>query len=276
MAEPLTTVGAIAEVLDKVFPLSNAAPWDKNGLRVGNKNTRVKGVVFALEPSIEVLDFAIARGANVLVTHHPLFLDAPERLDMAESHLARMLDLAFKHDIALINAHTNLDAAPDAKCYIGKKLGLIDRGDLLPTDETGAVMRDFDQPAYARLWASSSILSLAEFESKLGSIYDSPLTIWGDPRKKIETIVTASGSGSSRIGEALAAKADLIISGEISYHAAVPAVEMGLALIELGHDVSEWTHVPLLRKAIMDNTFVPHDRLFEAPHKRHWRIKEGT
>lgn len=275
MVEPLVRVGDIAESLSKAFPLQHAAQWDKNGLRVGDRNAKVKGVVFALEPTLEVLELTAARGANVLVTHHPIYLDAPEKLETSTSHLARMLQFAFKHDIALINAHTNLDAAEAAKSYIGQKLGLIDSGDLPTLDESGNPSPDDEQPTFARLWSAPLVLSLAEITAKLESLCGSPLVVWGDPHTKVETVVTAAGSGSSRIPEALAVKADLLITGEVGYHSAGPAVEMGLVIIELGHDVSEWPHVSLLHKAVMNSTVIPLERLFEAPTSRHWRIKEG-
>lgn len=274
MAEPLVTVGHVAEALAAAFPLHNAAEWDKNGLRVGDSNAQVKGVVFALEPTLETLELTASRGANVLVTHHPIYLDAPEKLNISHSHLARMLQFAFKHDIALVNAHTNLDAMDAAKCYIGHKLGLLDRGDLPVLGEDGAPA-PLDRPTFARLWTAPVVLSLAEVGAKLEALCGTPVVIWGNPHTKIEIIATATGSGSSRIEEALGSGADLLISGEISYHAAGPAVEMGLALIELGHDVSESPHVPLLRKAIADSTFISPDRMFEAPQTRHWRVKEG-
>jgi dinuclear metal center YbgI/SA1388 family protein len=72
--------------------------------------------------------------------------------------------------------------------------------------------------------------------------------VWGDRDTAVRRIVTATGSASSLIGEALSSNAQALIAGEVRYHDAVEAAEAGLAVIELGHDVSEWPLVALLER----------------------------
>jgi dinuclear metal center YbgI/SA1388 family protein len=75
-------------------------------------------------------------------------------------------------------------------------------------------------------------------------------TVWGDPDASIAKVATATGSAGSLIGDVLASGATVLVAGEVRYHDALDAVEAGLAVIELGHDVSEWPLVSLLEEAV--------------------------
>jgi putative NIF3 family GTP cyclohydrolase 1 type 2 len=74
--------------------------------------------------------------------------------------------------------------------------------------------------------------------------------IWGDPETPLSRIATATGSASSLVGDVLASGAHALVAGEVRYHDALDALEMGLAIVELGHDVSEWPLVSLLEDAV--------------------------
>jgi putative NIF3 family GTP cyclohydrolase 1 type 2 len=73
---------------------------------------------------------------------------------------------------------------------------------------------------------------------------------WGAPETTLSRIVTATGSAGSLIGDVIAAGAQALVAGEVRYHDALDAAENGLAVVELGHDVSEWPLVSLLEDAV--------------------------
>ena len=70
------------------------------------------------------------------------------------------------------------------------------------------------------------------------------------PTTPLARVATATGSAGSLVGDALATGAQALVAGEVRYHDALDAVESGLAIIELGHDVSEWPLVGLLADAV--------------------------
>jgi putative NIF3 family GTP cyclohydrolase 1 type 2 len=74
--------------------------------------------------------------------------------------------------------------------------------------------------------------------------------VWGDPETILNLVATATGSASSLVGDVLATKAQALVAGEVRYHDALDALEMGLSIVELGHDVSEWPLVGLLEDAV--------------------------
>jgi len=75
--------------------------------------------------------------------------------------------------------------------------------------------------------------------------------IWGSPDLGLGRVATATGSAGSLVGDVLAAGAQALVAGEVRYHDALEAAEAGLAIVELGHDVSEWPLVGLLKDAIV-------------------------
>ena len=74
--------------------------------------------------------------------------------------------------------------------------------------------------------------------------------VWGDPEITLERVATATGSAGSLIGDALACGATALVAGEVRYHDALDAKQAGLAIVEVGHDVSEWPLVDLLREVV--------------------------
>lgn len=71
-------VGELVSALNRMFPPADAEPWDRTGLLVGDPSAKIEGVACALDPTVSAVREAAQLGANVLVTHHPAFLDAPD------------------------------------------------------------------------------------------------------------------------------------------------------------------------------------------------------
>lgn len=74
--------------------------------------------------------------------------------------------------------------------------------------------------------------------------------VWGDPTAPVGTVAVATGSAASMVPHALAGAADVLVCGELRYHDALDAVSAGLAVIEAGHDATEWPLVPVLAEAV--------------------------
>ena len=71
---PTLTVADVVGLLEQRYPPGTAEGWDAVGLVAGDPAAPVRKVVFAVDPVQAVADEAIAAGADLLVTHHPLYL----------------------------------------------------------------------------------------------------------------------------------------------------------------------------------------------------------
>jgi putative NIF3 family GTP cyclohydrolase 1 type 2 len=97
----------------------------------------------------------------------------------------------------------------------------------------------------SRIGAGATLESLVERCTKA---FGTVPRVWGDASITVATVATATGSAGSLISEARSRGADVLVAGEVRYHDAMAAGE--LAVIELGHDVSEWPLVGVLADAV--------------------------
>ena len=106
------TVGDIVATLDALYPPETAEEWDVVGLTCGDRATPVRRVMFAVDPLPAVVDEALAWGADVLVTHHPLLLH-PTHSVATDTWKGSVLHRMIRGGCALYTAHTNADVARD-------------------------------------------------------------------------------------------------------------------------------------------------------------------
>ena len=116
----------VLAAIDRAAPFRLQESWDNSGLLVGDPKARVKRILVALDHTTAVVGEARRRRADLLVTHHPLFVDGTKRLTTETPDGAAALKMAAS-GIAHIAAHTNYDAAPGGlNDLLAKKLGLVD------------------------------------------------------------------------------------------------------------------------------------------------------
>lgn len=131
----MTTVFDLAKALQGPVPEALAAPWDHVGLQVGDPAARVRKLMIALDPSPDVVKRAIKRRCELLITHHPLYLRPPERLNFSEGP-GKVIALALQHKLSIYAAHTNLDAAHGGlNDYLCDLLELEERSVLVPLSQ---------------------------------------------------------------------------------------------------------------------------------------------
>ena len=104
---------SLADVVDLLhgwYPPATADSWDAVGLVYGDPAAPVRKVLFAVDPVLPVAQEAAAWGADLLVTHHPLFLKAVHGFP-ATTPKGRTLAALAGAGCALLAAHTNADQA---------------------------------------------------------------------------------------------------------------------------------------------------------------------
>jgi dinuclear metal center YbgI/SA1388 family protein len=125
----MTAVPNLADVvaaLERRYPLHTAESWDAVGLVVGDPARPVRRVLFAVDPVAAVADEAIAWGADLLVTHHPLFLRAVHGM-AATSFKGAVAHGLIRGGVALWAGHTNADAAHGGVAQaLAEVIGLVD------------------------------------------------------------------------------------------------------------------------------------------------------
>lgn len=100
----------IIEEFEKWSPKYLAMEGDPIGLHVGTLNKKVERVLVTLDVNEAVADEAIAKGAGLIIAHHPPIFRPLKNLQ-TDFPQGALLEKLIKHDIAVYAAHTNLDVA---------------------------------------------------------------------------------------------------------------------------------------------------------------------
>lgn len=241
------SVKILEERLFELFPRFQAEDWDHVGLSVGNPASSVRGVACALDVTPDSIRLARDRGANVLLTHHPVCLAMPGVISPAESGAptpSSSIWEAVRCDVALIAMHTNLDRSEQAALRLPTLLGLSAVAGI----EQGRPKSDGSLGALSDISASSE--TLGELARRCHRSFGRPVQVYGDASRQIRRVAFYSGSlGSEGIEDVRACGADAVVCGECGYHRSIDLVSGGCAVIILGHDVSELPHVACLRDA---------------------------
>ncbi len=117
-------VKEITDAIEAFAPLSYQQSFDNAGLITGRPDSDIAGVLFCLDVTDAVLAEAIAAGAGMIVSHHPILFH-PIKTLTGNTREERIVIEAVRNDIALYAAHTNLDNAKGGVNYrIAEKLGL--------------------------------------------------------------------------------------------------------------------------------------------------------
>lgn len=117
-------VNDLTGFLFKMFPPTNQESYDNVGLLAGDGKDKIKGVLITLDITAEVVEEAIQKGCNVIVSHHPVIFGGLKRIT-PETYTGKTLIKAIQHGISLIAMHTNADNIDYGVNYkIGEKLGV--------------------------------------------------------------------------------------------------------------------------------------------------------
>ena len=98
----------VALHLESLAPLSLQESYDNSGLLVGDMSREVTGILISLDCTEDVVNEAISKDCNMVISHHPIIFGGLKRLT-GNSYVERTVELAIKNDVAIYAIHTNLD-----------------------------------------------------------------------------------------------------------------------------------------------------------------------
>ena len=124
----------VLEALEQFAPLPLQESWDNAGLQIGLTEAEVSGALLCVDVTERIIDEAVQRGCNLVVSHHPLLFRGLKQV-AGQNYVQRTVMKAIKSDVAVISMHTNLDSAPGGVNFkIAERLGLnsVHFGDSAP------------------------------------------------------------------------------------------------------------------------------------------------
>ena len=228
------TVQNIYDLLNAVAPFETQEPYDNSGLLVGSPGQEVTGVLFALDVTEAVMDEALARGANLIVTHHPLMFD-PIRRVTDETYEGRLIRRLIREDLSLIACHTCLDRA---------------EGGINDALAECCALLDVTGEGFVRVGTLPQPMPAGELKEYLAAALNTDVRLMGDPEITVSRLGMCSGAGSSEWEEAAALGAEAFLSGEVKHHQALAMADAGIPCFECGHFATEQPGILALADAL--------------------------
>ena len=122
----------VTDLLEHLAPLEDAEDFDNVGLLVGDSSKEVTGILVTLDTLEAVVDEAIAKNCNLIISFHPIIFSGLKKLT-GQDYVQRTVIKAIENQIAIYSMHTALDNAPEGVNYgMGRALGLEDLKILIP------------------------------------------------------------------------------------------------------------------------------------------------
>ena len=239
---PVPTLSDVIAALDALWPPRLAESWDAVGLVCGDPDAEVRRVLFAVDPVQEVVAEAVRIGADLVVTHHPLYLRGTTSVAPVgpSGFKGRVVHDLIRAGAALLVAHTNADRAdPGVSDALAAAVGLRVTGPLVPDPADPAGRRGL-----GRICELDAPLTLAEFAAR--AAHGLPATaaglrVAGDPEMTVRTAAVCGGSGDGLFAEVRAAGVDAFLTADLRHHPASEAVQAGpFGLVDAAHWATEW------------------------------------
>ncbi|GAA4788605.1 Nif3-like dinuclear metal center hexameric protein [Streptomyces ziwulingensis] len=242
----------VIAALENLWPAERAESWDAVGTVVGDPEQEVSRVLFAVDPVQGIVDEAVKLGADLLVTHHPLYLRGTTTV-AASTVKGRVVHTLIKHDIALHVAHTNADSAdPGVSDALAGALDLRVTGPLVPDPGDPAGRRGL-----GRICALDHPLTVRELAARAAERLPATaqgIRVAGDPDAVVRTVAVSGGSGDSLFDQVRAAGVDAFLTADLRHHpvsefvagrapttAPAPLTSLPpLALLDAAHWATEW------------------------------------
>lgn len=238
-------IGKVVDALERFAPLPLQESYDNAGLQIGLTEAEVSGVLLCLDVTEAVVDEALRRGCNLIVSHHPLIFHKLAHVT-GSTYVERCVAKAIKNDVSIASMHTNLDAVLGGVNHkIAEKIGLQQLSGI-------GEMKNVDGVS----GASGVVGTLAEpmaaddFIVMLKRVFCVECVQANRPLSRpISRVAVCGGAGSFLLDDAVAAGADAFVTGEMHYHEFFGHDDQ-LQIAVIGHYQSEQFTPEVLRSVI--------------------------
>ena len=234
----------VLSALERFAPLPLQESWDNAGLQVGLTETEVSGALLCLDVNAKIVDEAIRKGCNVVVSHHPLLFRGLKTIsDLTD--VQRTVMKAVQKGICVISMHTNMDNAKGGVNYkMAEKLGLRGVQFFAPK------MADGMESGSGVIGELPEVQASDDFVLAVKKTFDVECAMCNELlRRPVRKVALCGGAGDFLLDEALKAGADAFITGEMHYHQYF-GYEQQIQICVIGHYQSEQYTAEIFRDII--------------------------
>lgn len=245
------TFGDVLLAIEELWPASLAEGWDAVGPVAGRPGAEAGRILFAVDPTLAVIEEAVSTGANVLITHHPLLLK-PVNSVAATGFKGDAVHRLIEAGCALVTVHTNGDSAiGGVSDVLADALGLQDVRPLSPASE------GLPEEGIGRVGELAEATTLGNFAALVFGMLPAVaggVKVAGDADGLIRRVAVCGGAGDSLFDQVREAEADVYVTADLRHHPASEAREAAVNdrpyLIDVSHFGSEWVWLPAAARAL--------------------------
>lgn len=203
---------------------------------LGNLNQEISSCLLTVDVTLETISQAAGSGAQLIVSHHPLFLHGVHELSESNPKGA-IAAMAARKGIAVYAAHTNADFVPGGVSEtLATSLGLAVDG-FLDEDSKQGVIGHLAKPV--------SLLDFSRSAAKALPSVAQGIKVAGNPEKLVSKVGLVAGAGDSFLDRALTRDLDVFITSDLRHHRSLDFVDAsklndGPALMDISHWAAEW------------------------------------
>ncbi len=223
------------DLFERLAPADRACSWDNPGLLAGRAEKEVTKVLTALDATDQVVELAVKEGCDLLLTHHPLIFQPLKKVN-DQDFIGRRIVKLIQADICCYAMHTNFDSAAGGMADLAAGLlGLKKEGPLEVMGQQPDTGEPYGIGAFGELAHPETLKELAlRVKERFGLPF---VNVYGVERESemITRAAVCPGSGKGMSGAAVAAGAQVLITGDIGHHDGIDAVAQGLCIIDGGH-----------------------------------------
>lgn len=235
----------VLSALERFAPLPLQEGWDNAGLQIGLTEAEVSGALLCLDVNEAIVDEAIEKGCNLIVSHHPLLFKGLKTISDGD-YVQRTVMKAILNRIAIVSMHTNMDNAKGGVNYkIAEHLGLHDveffaekSGNIeAGSGVVGLLPEPMSATAFIQLVKERFGVKCAQCNELL--------------LRPVNKVALCGGSGDFLLADAIAQGADAFITGEMHYHVYF-GQEQKIQICVIGHYESEQFTSEIFKSIIED------------------------
>ncbi len=239
-------VTQIMDMMEQYAPEELKESYDNVGLLIGDKECEITNILVTLDCTLKVIDEAIEKGCNLIVTHHPIIFKKPSNITK-DTLLGKKIIKLIKNDINVFASHTNLDSTSQGiNEIIMEKLNFC-RSEILEVSSVSS------SAGLGRIITLEKEMSLAELIDLIkDKLNIDKLRFCGEEEQVLKRVALINGSGQDYISEAIKKGADCIITGDTTYHYVSDCNEENISVIDAGHFGTEWPAMKIIAELIED------------------------
>lgn len=246
----------IIKEIENEYPTFIQYEWDNSGLNIGCLENEIKKIMTTLEITKDTVEEAIENEVDLIISHHPFLFSKTNKI-VDSNNKGELAIKLIKNDIAVYCMHTSFDVAHNGlNDYFFELIG-VKNTKILDVVGSDSRYRDGEIYGLGRVGILDQKINIVDFIYSIkNKLHIDCARFIGDKSSEISSFAVVTGSGAEYFEMIKEKNIDLLITGDMNYHQAVDALELGVNVLDLGHFGTEYIFAEVMKRYLDSKKFV--------------------